>query len=146
MRPRLGRKVQRPGPCYRINPPAMYPAFLVLVARNAPAALLAGLSRAGIHAEFATAILIPEQVPARATAIIWFADDFPIVALLSAAGRLRAQRAGLRLVLVTESPDEITAQLVQTTGRVGPLVLRSPPTVADVLATLRCQPALGATC
>ena len=86
---------------------------------------------AGIAAELATAghhLVVTDLDLAAASAVVAITD------------RLRARRPGLRIVLVTARPDELTALLAQETGRVAPIVLSKPAGGADVLRALRSHP------
>jgi hypothetical protein len=109
-----------------------------LVARDPQAAevLQADLRQAGVRIEATPELLRPEQVPARATAIVWFADDHPSMVVVAAANHLRRQRPGLRIVLVTARPDELTSLLAHATGRVAAVVLRASAAANDILGVL----------
>jgi|GEM_PF-5798829 len=124
----------------------MDPACFVLVACKASATLAADLRHAGVRAESTSDILTPEQVPARASAIILAADDFPSIAVVTTVARLRAQRPGLRILLITAWPEELTGLLVQMTGRVAPVVLREPAALSNILAALGSEPSRAASC
>lgn len=112
-------------------------SFCLLVARDASASMLqAQLRQAGLHTEVTQELITPEQVPARATAVVWFVDGDPAIAVVASVGRLREQRPGLRIALVTIWPDELTALLVAATGRVAPAILRQPTSATDILAVV----------
>lgn len=111
------------------------PAHVVLVAREPPRSLLDALRRAAIRVEAVNAIIVPDQLPARATGIVWFADDYPAMAVVGAITHLRARRPGLRVVLVSDWPEELSTLCLQATGRVAPVVLRRP-VLTDLVAAL----------
>ncbi len=119
-------------------------ALLTLIAPAPPTTLLAELTRNGIRVDVLEALVQPEHVPARSTALVWFVDDFPKMAMVQTISQLRAQRPGLRIVLFTAWPDELTALLHQMTGRVAPSVLRCQSTEADTLALLKSALVLAA--
>lgn len=99
-------------------------------------ALQAELVRSGVRTEASSELLTPAAVPARATAVVWFADDYPAIAVLLAVRELRARRPGLRMVLITRWPEDLTGLLVSGVADSSAVVLGRPAASLDVLRAL----------
>jgi hypothetical protein len=93
--------------------------------------------RAGIRTETTRELVTAEDLAPRATALVWLVDDQPLSVVIATTDRLRTRRPGLRIVLVTSRPDELTALLAHASGRVAPVVLTKPASEADILRALR---------
>lgn len=100
-------------------------------------ALVAHLRDGGVRIEATSELIVPGQVPASTTALVWLTDGYPAIAVVTAVGRLRRRRPSLRIVLVTSWPDELGSLLARVAGRVASVILRSPAVAADVLSAVR---------
>lgn len=103
------------------------------------AVLQADLRLAGIRADFTVELASERHVPASVSAIVWFADGYPAIAVTATIARLRALRPGVRLVLVTAWPEEFAALLFHATGRITPLILRESVAAVDIIGALQPQ-------
>jgi hypothetical protein len=121
--------------------PASHPdsAFLVLAALEPKhfLALEKECRRAGIRTEMTRSLATADDVAPRATALVWLVDDHPMSGVIATTDRLRTQRPGLRIVLVTTRPDELTALLARVSGRSAPVVLTTPASGTDIFRALR---------
>lgn len=124
-----------------VLPASFDPRSLIVVVGRAPTPLLTGLKRLGARAEGVSGLPSPEDVPARAAAVVWLADESPALAVLACMLQLRSRRPGLRLVLVTSWPEELATLFVHLAGRASPSILRTanPPDVMAVLGA-RARP------
>lgn len=118
-------------------------SFFVLAALESKTVLTieTDCRRAGIRTETRRGLVAAEDVPPRATALVWLVDDCAANTVVVIADRLRAQRPGLRIVLLTARPDYLTALLAHVSGRVAPIVLSKQASGADILRSLRSRAA-----
>jgi hypothetical protein len=114
---------------------------VVLVADNPETIdeVQAYLRSAGLQAHASRGLTPSVDVPARATAVIWFADDFADAAVVQAVSVLRRRRPGLRILLLTSLPGRLAKLLGQEMGSMAPLVLSRSALGSEILAALRAQ-------
>jgi hypothetical protein len=117
------------------NPDSSFFVLAALDPKNV-LALETDCRRAGIRTETTGGLVTADDVAPRATALVWLVDEQPMTAVIATTDRLRTRRPGLRIVLVTNRPDELTALLAQVSGRVAPVVLTKPAREADILRAL----------
>lgn len=96
--------------------------------------------RAGIRTETTRGLATAEDLAPRATALVWLVDDQPMSRVIATIDRLRTRRPGLRIVLVTSRPDELTTRLAEVSCHAAPVVLTKPASEADILRALRSHP------
>jgi hypothetical protein len=120
-------------------------SFVVLVADN-PETIdeVQGYLRcAGLQAHASRGGSPSDDVPARATAVVWFADDFADAAVVKAVSALRRRRPGLRILLITNLPGRFAQLLDRQMGSLVPLVLSKSALGSEILAALRSPNSIG---
>ena len=113
--------------------------FVVLVADN-PETIdeVQGYLRSnGLQAHASRGLIPGDDVPARASAVVWFADDFADADVLRAVSDLRRRRPGLRSLLITSLPGRFSELLGQEMGSMAPLVLSRSALGSEILDALR---------
>lgn len=94
------------------------------------------LQHAGLRTLATSQLLTHQAVPARASAIVWLADDFPALAVAIGVRNLRSSRPGIRLVLISNWPDELGALLDAVAVRPTSVLLREPHCSSAVIEAL----------
>jgi hypothetical protein len=94
---------------------------------------------AGIQAQASRGSSLGDDVPARATAVIWFADAIADATVVRAVSDLRRRRPGLRILVLTSLPSRLTQVLGQAMGSMAPLVLSRSALGSEILGALRCR-------
>jgi hypothetical protein len=116
-------------------------SFVVLVADNPETfdTVQAYLRGAGLQAHSSRGTSPGADVPARATAVIWFADDFTDAAVIQAVSDLRRRRPGLRILLLTSLPSRFAELLGHEMGSMAPLVLSKSALGSEIVGALRSR-------
>jgi len=99
--------------------------------------LQAYLGRAGVVAQGTRGVADAGGVPPHATAVVWFADDFAVAAVITEISELRRVRPRLRILLITSVPSTFAGLFGQAGEALPPIVLSKPIVGRKILDAIR---------